>query len=260
MRNTFTLLFLLINALLFSQEKEIKKPEYVIIANNEIISKEKLNQYGELGAIKSFNKGVTQEVRDKLAEKFGDKIGDKEFITIIELLSETEIKEQKEKAKSEPIEVIEKIDDELLLHINDSAKDFTVQMIDGKKITLSHLKGKIVLLNFWATWCGPCLMEFHEIPNALLKPFKNSDFVFIPISIAEKEAIVRTKMLQLKEKGINFNVGIDPDKEIWNKYADKSIPKNFLIDKNGIIRYISIGNDENSVEKIALEIRKLLDE
>ena len=146
----------------------------------------------------------------------------------------------------------------LKLHVNDTAKDFTVQMINGETIKLSDLKGKVILLNFWATWCSPCMDEFQEIPYKILKPFKNSDFVFIPVSRGESKEKVQEKMLQLRGKGINFNVGIDPDKKIWNKYAIGFIPRNFLIDKNGVIKYISTGYSLNSVNKIATDIKKLL--
>ena len=69
---------------------EIKKPEYIIIANNEIISKEKLGELGKQGLIKAMNKGVTEKERNEFAEKFGNKIGDREFIIKIDLLSEKE--------------------------------------------------------------------------------------------------------------------------------------------------------------------------
>lgn len=150
--------------------------------------------------------------------------------------------------------------DELNLHIDDLAVDFTVEMIDGETRKLSDQKGKVVLLNFWATWCAPCLIEFHELPGKILKPFENSDFIFIPISIGESEEIVSAKMLQLNEKGIVFNVGTDPERKIWNEYASRSIPKNFLIDKHGVIKYISTGNSEGSVDALAKEIENLLEE
>ena len=146
------------------------------------------------------------------------------------------------------------------LNINDTANEFTVQMIDGKKINLSDLKGKVVLVNFWATWCAPCLMEFAEFPEKILEPFKDENFILIAISIGESKEKVNQKMDKMKKYGVDFNVGIDPTKEIWDKYASGAIPKSFLIDKNGIIKYISIGNAEGNVDVLATEIRRLLAE
>lgn len=133
-------------------------------------------------------------------------------------------------------------------------------MLDGKKINLSDLKGKVVLINYWATWCAPCLMEFAEFPEKILEPYKNEDFILIAISIGESKEKVEQKMHNMKKYGVDFNVGIDPKKEIWVKYATGAIPKSFLIDKNGIIKYISIGNADGNVDKLATEIRKLLEE
>ena len=260
MKNILVLFLTLYGYILFAQNEEIKKPEYVIIANNKIITKESLIKYGQLGYVKAMNKGVTEETRNKLIEKFGERIGEKEFIIMIDLFTEKEKIENQKKKDSKNINSKERIEDGLKLHINDLAKDFTVEMINGEEIKLSDLKGKVVLLNFWATWCAPCLIEFHEIPNKIIKPFKNSNFVFIPISRGESKEKVLNKMLQLKEKGIDFNVGIDQDKKIWNEYATKYIPKNFLIDKDGVIKFILTGYSEGSVDKIAAEIKKLLAE
>ena len=68
------------------------------------------------------------------------------------------------------------------------------------------------------------------------------------------------KMTILKKDGINFNVGIDPSETIWKRYAKGSIPKNFLIDKKGIIRYVSTGNIEGGLDKISTMIKEFLKE
>ncbi|PIE77953.1 MAG: hypothetical protein CSA15_10325, partial [Candidatus Delongbacteria bacterium] len=198
--------------------------------------------------------------RNKLAEKFGDKIGDREFIIKVDLFSDKEKAEHKKQKTSNNKKAIKekKQKDELHLNINDTASEFTVQMIDGQKINLSDLKGKVVLINYWATWCASCLMEFVEFPEKILNPYKNKDFVLLAISIGENKKKVEQKMYKMKKYGVEFNVGIDPTKEIWNKYATGSIPKSFLIDQNGIIKYISIGNADGNVDKLATEINKLL--
>ena len=241
---------------LFAQKTEVLKPEYVIIADNELISEERLGELMQEGYIKSMNKGVSQDFRDEFAKKYGEKIGEKEFVIIVELFTENE----KPARIQEPTNIEENNDAGYKLYIGDFAKDFTVEMVDGTSLKLSDLKGKIVLLNFWATWCAPCLMEFYEIPDKILEPFANTDFVFLPVSIGENKEKVKNKMLQLNKNGIVFNAGIDPDEKIWNEYASMTIPKNFLIDRNGTIRYVSTGNSEGNIDKLAEEIEKLLKE
>ena len=90
MKKLILLIFTIYGCTLFAQEKNIKKIEYVIIANNEIITQQKVEELGQQGLIKAMNKGVTEEERNELAKKFGDKIGDREFIIKIDLLSEKE--------------------------------------------------------------------------------------------------------------------------------------------------------------------------
>lgn len=245
---------LLITPFFYAQTKVAKKPERVIIANNEIITMQQLEEYGKEGRIKSMSNGVSEEKRNEFAKKFGDKIGDKEFISLVEIYDIA----KPENSSSTPEKIAKKENPEYLLNVNDKAKDFTLKLVDGKELKLSDLKGKVVLVNFWATWCAPCLQEFYDVPEKILEPFKNDNFVFLAISSGEAEKIVTKKVIKLKSDGLNFNYGIDADRKIWNDYATNSIPKNFVIDQNGVVKFTATGNAEGNLDNIATEIKKLL--
>ena len=142
-----------------------------------------------------------------------------------------------------------------LVKVGDKAADFTVEMLDGKQITLSKLKGKVVLVNFWATWCPPCREELKHVQKEIIDRFKGKDFVFLPISRGEKKATVEA----FREKnGYTFAMGLDPKQSIFKLFASNYIPRNFLIGKDGKIVYLSVGYDEKEFKELISAIDKAL--
>ena len=135
------------------------------------------------------------------------------------------------------------------------APDFTVEMVDGDKVTLSSLKGKIVLINFWATWCPPCREEFKRVQKDLIDHFKGQDFVFLPISRGEKKSTVDSFR---DKQGYTFPMGLDPTQEIYKKYASNYIPRNFVVGKDGKVIYVSVGYEAKEFEAMVKAIEAAL--
>ena len=142
-----------------------------------------------------------------------------------------------------------------LVKVGDAAPDFTVTMFDGEQLTLSKLKGKVVLVNFWATWCPPCREELTHVEKEIIKAFEGQEFVFLPISRGEKRETVEKFR---KKMGYSFPMGLDPDQSIFNKFASNYIPRNFLIGKDGKIVYLSVGYDEKEFKELISAIDKAL--
>ena len=137
------------------------------------------------------------------------------------------------------------------------APDFELTMFDGSVVKLADLKGKVVLLNFWATWCPPCRAELARVEKDIIEKFKGQKFVFLPVSRGEKKEVVAA----FREKmGYTFPMGLDTDSAIYGKYAVTYIPRNFLIGKDGKVVKASVGYDEAEfaelVELIEKEIKK----
>jgi thiol-disulfide isomerase/thioredoxin len=248
MRLCLLLLFFAFTA--FSQA--VKKPTYTIIADNALLTEDSLNKLGAEGKVKSMSKGVTEADYQKYRKIFGDKISEKEFIVVIEILTEEELKAKK--PATPPLETVKTR--EYWIEEGQEAPDFVVDRIDGTRIKLSDLKGKVVLLNFWATWCAPCLMEFYDMPEDIFTPLEGKDFVFLPISIGENLSTVQRRTSKLALDGVIIRPGLDPEKKIWNLYCDGGIPKNIIVDKEGKVRYLSTGRAD--MKALYKEIAKYL--
>ena len=142
-----------------------------------------------------------------------------------------------------------------LIKKGDKAPDFTVEMVDGEQITLSKLKGKVVVVNFWATWCPPCRQELKVVEKELINRFKGKDFVFLPISRGEAKKTVEAFR---KQNGYTFPMGLDPKQTIYKKYASNYIPRNFVVGKDGKVVYVAVGYDEETAKAIDNAITKAL--
>lgn len=122
-----------------------------------------------------------------------------------------------------------------------AAPDFTVEMLDGSKVTLSDLKGNVVLVNFWATWCPPCREELTHVQAEIVDRFAGKPFRMIAVSRGEARQTVEKFMA---DNNYHFPAAIDPDEDVYKKFASNYIPRNFLIGADGKVILASVGYDE----------------
>lgn len=150
----------------------------------------------------------------------------------------------------------EDIEATTLVGEGDAAPDFTVEMIDGSRVSLSALRGKVVLVNFWATWCPPCREELTHVQTELIDRFAGRDFVFLPISRGEERDAVEAFR---KQTGYTFPMGLDPDREVYDRYASNYIPRNFLIGPDGKVIAATVGFDEEEFAELLDTIERTLE-
>lgn len=117
-----------------------------------------------------------------------------------------------------------------LVRTGEAAPDFTAAMTDGSSQRLSDLRGKVVLLTFWCTWCPTCQEEMAAVGKEAVERFAGRPFVFLPVSRGESLEEVRG---YLAREGLGFPSGIDPEGAIYGLYATLYVPRNYVIGPDG---------------------------
>ncbi|MFA8433835.1 MAG: TlpA family protein disulfide reductase [Marinifilaceae bacterium] len=132
---------------------------------------------------------------------------------------------------------------------------FSVKSLSGDVIDISKLRGKVVLINFFATWCGPCMKELPQVEKQLWPRFKNKNFTMVSIGREH----TREQLLKFNsKKGFTFPIAADPKREVYSKFADKYIPRNVIVDKNGKIIYQGAGFSQQELDEMINLIEKNL--
>lgn len=145
-----------------------------------------------------------------------------------------------------------------IVRVGEMAPDFTITLTDGKQVTLSSLRGKVVMLQFTASWCGVCRKEMPFIEKDIwLKHKDNADFALIGI---DRDEPLDKVLAFAKSTGVTYPLGLDPGADIFAKYAlrESGITRNVLIDREGKIVMLTRLYNEEEFASLVKKIDEIL--
>jgi peroxiredoxin len=134
------------------------------------------------------------------------------------------------------------------------APDFTLRSIDGQNLRLREQRGKVVMVNFWATWCGPCRVEMPHL-NRLYEKYRSAGFMLFGVNVDDdvRNAVALARKMELK-----FPVLADSDKRVSKQYDLSAMPSTVLIDRDGRVRHVHRGYRDGYEDMYEKQIRELL--
>lgn len=138
-----------------------------------------------------------------------------------------------------------------------SSPDFTLKTLEGQEMVLSGLKGKVILLDFWATWCGPCRESIPHL-NDLYRNYRDQGLELIGMS-TDKEGDVEMVRRFVKTMAIPYPIIMTPD-DVSRKYKVTGLPTTVLIDRKGKIRERWVGFNSAIQKQIVLKVEELIAE
>lgn len=136
------------------------------------------------------------------------------------------------------------------------APDFTLTLLDGEPFTLSESTGKVVVIDFWATWCGPCVRALPEVQK-LHETWGTGDVVVVGVSTDDPVNEKRVRSM-VEEKKLTYRIGIDTN-ETGNAYYVSGIPTLVLVDRNGIVQGREIGYSSSLAQTLGEKVAQLLE-
>lgn len=140
------------------------------------------------------------------------------------------------------------------LGVGSKAPDIDLTDLDGKVVKLSDLRGKVVLVDFWASWCAPCREELPVLEK-LHQKYAAQGLVIVGVN-ADSERENMTKFLRRTK--LTFRVVHDAERKVASRYAPPKMPSSYLIDKKGLVRYVHSGFKASDAPALENEIKTLL--
>ena len=142
------------------------------------------------------------------------------------------------------------------VQLSSTAPDFTLRSVAGTNLRLAEQRGQVVLVNFWATWCGPCRQEMPHL-NRIYDSYRKSGFVLLGINIDDDPRAAADLAAKL---GLKFPVLLDSDKKVSRSYDMSAMPATLLIDRDGRVRHIHQGYRDGVEKTYEEQVRTLLRE
>jgi peroxiredoxin len=143
--------------------------------------------------------------------------------------------------------------EQTLVKIGMQVPNFKYESAKGKTASISDLKGKVVLINFFATWCGPCKVELPKVQTEIWNKHKDNP-KFAMLTFGREHSWTEVEKFKT-DNGFEFSFYPDPKRGVYGKFATQTIPRSILIDEDGKIIFLSEGFEENHFN----ELVKLID-
>ncbi|TQV86579.1 TlpA family protein disulfide reductase [Aliikangiella coralliicola] len=137
-----------------------------------------------------------------------------------------------------------------------AAPDFTLKSLTGENLRLSDFRGQVVLLNFWASWCGPCRQEM-PILDEIHKKYEPLGFAVLGVNVDLKS---EKAIDYLRGTPVKFPILLDPKSKVSEQYSVSAMPSTAIIDRDGNVRYVHAGYKTGDEEKYKNKIKELMRE
>lgn len=138
--------------------------------------------------------------------------------------------------------------------IGSVAPDFTLRSSTGKSLKLSEYRGRVVMINFWATWCSPCRQELPHLER-LYGQYRKAGFMLLGVSIDDHPKAAQAMARQL---GVRFPVLFDSAKQVSKRYDVDAMPSTLIVDRDGRVQYLHRGYRAGTEQQYEARIREIL--
>ena len=142
--------------------------------------------------------------------------------------------------------------------VGEKAPKIDLELLDGRKLTNENLKGKVVVIQFTASWCGVCIKEMPHLEKEVWQRFKNDDFILVGVDLKEELAVVEEF---IQSTNVTYPFTIDSDGSFFESFtnAGAGVTRNIVIDKEGKISFLTRLFDENEFQQMIKKIENLLE-